>query len=233
MRFAWEQPFLGKELSVLGQLALSPGRPRKVLIQAYKCLKFEGLPAAKQLLVKVPEPCLVQPCKKLLRDLAWNSGKWPPEIIRWVLAKTLVVVCKAPKFKDHLSHANAAKKFRLKHALSLDQDFLASAIQGTGLTKALGNINVKIHMNLENKIRSVQLALGTWSRQACLGSLGESCSQPSFAKCVASHRAVQASLKRNERHRVEYEKLARDMRAVGKKVLVPDDKEKTACGKSI
>jgi hypothetical protein len=53
LRAAWKCDFLGVELEKLGGLVQTAGRRRQVLRRASQCMKFEGLPSKKLLVLSV------------------------------------------------------------------------------------------------------------------------------------------------------------------------------------
>ena len=227
LRVAWKCNFLGVELEKLGRLVQTAGRRRQVLRRATQCMKFEGLPSKKLLVVNVPEPCLVAPCKSLVVCLAWSSHRWPPHVVRWVLKKTRVLVGKCPTFKDLLSHTQSAKSFCLESALSSDSASLSQAIQGYGMKKIDRNMKARKRLSLGEKTKVVDLAVKTWCQQARLPKACKIASQSDLTSCVSGHVAVQSSLARDRLTEAQYDWFAGELVSGTNKVYVPDDKEKT------
>ena len=226
LRAAWKCDFLGVELEKLGGLVQTAGRRRQVLRRASQCMKFEGLPSKKLLVVTVPEPCLVGPCKSLVATLARSSPRWPPHVVTWVLKKTRVLVGKCPTFKDLLSHGRAARSFCLQSALSLDSASLSHAIQGNGMQKVDRNMKAKKRLSLEEKTKVVDLAVQTWCQQARLPKGCHLASQAGLTSCVSSHVAVQSSLARDILTKAQYDSFAGELLSGTTIVRVPDDKDK-------
>ena len=225
LRNSWSCCSVGVELNKLGQLVSVPARRRQVLMRAARCLRFEGLPAQRLLVVRVPEQCLVAPCKKLLRVAARKSTKWPCHIVNWVLRKTRVVVSKPPRLSDDLSQGRFAGSFRKEHVESLPEDVVAACLQGYGMKKLEVDTRTKKLLPLAAKVDAMQTALKVWWQQSRLGTQRVVPCLGRVAACVSACPSVVGALDRQAAYSEEYELCYRETLGKGM-VRVADDKDK-------
>ena len=228
LKARWQCASVGVALERLCMQIAVAGRRRAALRVVKKVLRQEGLPFKRFATLRVPEPCLVPAVKKLIKNMALSSTKWPPCVGTWILRKTRVVVGRVATFRDDFSFASFCRRADLRHFFTLPSAHVASSLDGAGMVKIEANIDTHKRFPLPEKCCRVVGLLCDWWRWSRLGvgrfpGLGMKVSA-----VLRTSPALQSATAREELSHASYVEYTRELRARPTSLRIPDDKDRKA-----